>query len=110
MREWPSIVPGTPEDYYVVVNHYGRFGAAFACAPTPPKRERNGSWKCGRRHDVSARCIERWSRVAPSFVRRLADGQAVKAPIRIGFGGWVYFGRLGMIFLINAVGDMSAIG
>jgi len=26
----PSIVPGTPEDYYVVVNHYGWFGAAFA--------------------------------------------------------------------------------
>jgi len=30
MREWPSIVPGAPEDYYNVVNHYGRFGAAFA--------------------------------------------------------------------------------
>ena len=30
MREWPSIVPGAPEDYYLVVNHYGRFGAAFA--------------------------------------------------------------------------------
>ena len=30
LRDWPSIVPGTPEDYYVVVNHYGRFGAAFA--------------------------------------------------------------------------------
>ena len=30
MREWPSIVPGTPEDYFIVVNHYGRFGTAFA--------------------------------------------------------------------------------
>jgi hypothetical protein len=32
MGEWPSIVPGpgVPEDYYIVVNHYGRFGAAFA--------------------------------------------------------------------------------
>ena len=30
MREWPSIVPGAPEDFYIVVNHYGRFGAAFA--------------------------------------------------------------------------------
>ena len=30
LREWPSIVPGTPEDYYVVVNHCGRYGAAFA--------------------------------------------------------------------------------
>ena len=30
MREWPSIVPGTPEDYYIVVNRYGRFGTAFA--------------------------------------------------------------------------------
>src|SRR4249919_2428895 len=30
MREWPSIVPGTPEDYYIVVNYYGRFGTAFA--------------------------------------------------------------------------------
>jgi hypothetical protein len=30
MREWPSIVSGTPEDYYIVVNHYGRFGTAFA--------------------------------------------------------------------------------
>ena len=29
MREWPSIVPSGPEDYYVVVNRYGRFGAAF---------------------------------------------------------------------------------
>jgi hypothetical protein len=30
MREWPSIVPGAPEDYYIVVNHYSRFGTAFA--------------------------------------------------------------------------------
>ena len=30
MLEWPSIVPVTPEDYYIVVNHYGRFGTAFA--------------------------------------------------------------------------------
>ena len=30
MRIWPSIVPGTPEDCFIVVNHYGRFGAAFA--------------------------------------------------------------------------------
>ena len=30
MRNWPSIVPGTPEDYYIVVNHIGRFGTAFA--------------------------------------------------------------------------------
>ena len=30
MREWPSIVPGAPEDYYIVVNHFGRFGTAFA--------------------------------------------------------------------------------
>ena len=30
MREWPSIVPGALEDYYIVVNHFGRFGTAFA--------------------------------------------------------------------------------
>jgi hypothetical protein len=42
MRDWPSIVPGTPEDYYIVVNHFGRLGTAFAetdsTAPTmkPP--------------------------------------------------------------------------
>ena len=30
MREWPSIVPATSEDFYIVVNHYGRFGTAFA--------------------------------------------------------------------------------
>jgi hypothetical protein len=30
MREWPSIVPGAPEDYYIVINHYGEFGPAFA--------------------------------------------------------------------------------
>ncbi len=30
MREWPSIVPGAPEDCSIVVNHYGRFSAAFA--------------------------------------------------------------------------------
>ncbi|WOH47616.1 hypothetical protein [Bradyrhizobium sp. sBnM-33] len=30
MREWPSIVPGAPENFYIVVNHYGRFGTAFA--------------------------------------------------------------------------------
>jgi len=29
MREWSSIVPGASEDYYIVVNHFGRFGAAF---------------------------------------------------------------------------------
>ena len=26
----PSIIPGTSEDYFIVVNHYGRFGTAFA--------------------------------------------------------------------------------
>jgi hypothetical protein len=30
MREWPSIVPTASEDFYIVVNHYGRFGTAFA--------------------------------------------------------------------------------
>jgi hypothetical protein len=30
MREWPSIVPGAPEDYYIVIDHYGRLGTAFA--------------------------------------------------------------------------------
>src|SRR6476646_3254712 len=30
MREWPSIVPGAPEDYCIVINHYGEFGPAFA--------------------------------------------------------------------------------
>jgi integrase len=30
MREWPSIVPGAPEDYFIVINHYGEFGPAFA--------------------------------------------------------------------------------
>ena len=30
MREWPSIVPAASEDFYIVVNHYGRFGTAFA--------------------------------------------------------------------------------
>jgi hypothetical protein len=30
MREWPSIVPAAPEDFYIVINHYGRFGTAFA--------------------------------------------------------------------------------
>ena len=30
MRTGPAIVPGTPEDYYIVINHYGRFGTAFA--------------------------------------------------------------------------------
>ena len=29
MRDWPSIVPGTPEDYYIVINRYGRLGTAF---------------------------------------------------------------------------------
>ena len=29
----------------------------------------------------------------------------VKAPIRIGISGWVFLGLLGMIFLINGVGD-----
>jgi hypothetical protein len=36
MREWPSIVPGPPEDYHIVVNHYGLFGTAFA--ETDPDR------------------------------------------------------------------------
>ena len=30
MREWPSIVPAASEDYYIVVNDFGRFGTAFA--------------------------------------------------------------------------------
>ena len=30
MREWPSIVPGSPEDYFIIINQYGRFGTAFA--------------------------------------------------------------------------------
>jgi hypothetical protein len=30
MRKWPSIIPGAREDFYIVVNHYGKFGAAFA--------------------------------------------------------------------------------
>jgi len=30
MRDWPSIIPAPPEDYYIVFNHYGRFGTAFA--------------------------------------------------------------------------------
>jgi hypothetical protein len=30
MSNWPSIVPGTPEDYYLVVNDFGRLGTAFA--------------------------------------------------------------------------------
>ena len=30
MREWPSIVPAVSEDFYIVVNHFGRFGTAFA--------------------------------------------------------------------------------
>jgi len=29
MRKWLSIVPGVHEDCYIVVNHFGRFGAAF---------------------------------------------------------------------------------
>ena len=29
MREWPSIVPAASEDYYLVVNDFGRLGAAF---------------------------------------------------------------------------------
>ena len=30
MRNEPSIIPAPSEDYYIVVNHYGRFGTAFA--------------------------------------------------------------------------------
>ena len=30
MREWPSIVPVASEDYYIVVNDFGRLGTAFA--------------------------------------------------------------------------------
>jgi hypothetical protein len=30
MREWPSIVPGAPEDFYLVVNDFGRLSTAFA--------------------------------------------------------------------------------
>ena len=30
MRDWPSIVPAASEEFYIVVNHYGRFGSAFA--------------------------------------------------------------------------------
>src|SRR4249919_1339817 len=30
MRTDPSIVPGSPEDFYIVINRYGRHGVAFA--------------------------------------------------------------------------------
>lgn len=30
MRSSPSIVPSTPEDYFIVLNHYGVHGPAFA--------------------------------------------------------------------------------
>jgi hypothetical protein len=30
MSNWPSIVPGTPEDYYLVVNDFCRLATAFA--------------------------------------------------------------------------------
>ena len=30
MREWPSIVPAVSEDFYLVVNDFGRLGTAFA--------------------------------------------------------------------------------
>ena len=30
MSNGPSIIPGAPEDYYIVLNHYGRFGTTFA--------------------------------------------------------------------------------
>ena len=30
MRQGPSLVSGTPEDFYVVVNRYGKHGIAFA--------------------------------------------------------------------------------
>jgi hypothetical protein len=30
MRTDPSIVPGAPEDFYIVINRYGRHGVAFA--------------------------------------------------------------------------------
>ena len=42
MREWPWIVPAASEDFYLVVNDFGRLGTAFgrliSTAPTmkPP--------------------------------------------------------------------------
>ena len=30
MRNWPSIVPAASEDFYIVVNHFGSLGTAFA--------------------------------------------------------------------------------
>jgi hypothetical protein len=30
MRTDPSLVPGAPEDFYIVINRYGRHGVAFA--------------------------------------------------------------------------------
>ena len=30
MRNWPSIDPAASEDFYIVVNHFGRYGTAFA--------------------------------------------------------------------------------
>jgi hypothetical protein len=29
MRKWPSLVPDAADDYYIVVNHFGRHGTAF---------------------------------------------------------------------------------
>jgi hypothetical protein len=36
MRPGPSIIPGITEDYYIVLNSYGRHGVAFA--ETDPSR------------------------------------------------------------------------
>ena len=30
MSNWPSIVPAASEDFYIVINSYGRFGTVFA--------------------------------------------------------------------------------
>jgi len=29
MRTGPSLVPGAPEDYYIVINHFGALGPSF---------------------------------------------------------------------------------
>jgi hypothetical protein len=50
MLEWPSIVPGAPENYYIVANHYGRSGTAFA-RPISTGADRRGN----RRTQVEVR-------------------------------------------------------
>ena len=85
MRKWPSIIPGTREDFYIVVNHYGKFGAAFAetrgscrATITSAAARRRSSERVVSRLPAESIGEVRKAAAAPAFGRRHGKGSGLR--------------------------------